>query len=112
MIRDKIRMVDVAWTQLAEMTTDSERVTREAMADSTAYVLFSEEACGRQLPALLVPSPESEKIVVAHEVAAKAGLGGLSAQSQHQIFDTAVVELRARMSELGIDLPEPTEHRL
>jgi len=110
-IRDKARMVDVAWTQLTEMTMVSESATRDAMATSTAYVLFNEEGRGRQLPALLVASPESEQIVAAYEIAAKAGLGGLSAQSQHQIFDAASVELRGRMSELGIDLPEPTEHQ-
>ncbi len=105
-VRDKARMVEVAWTQLAEMALAAEREAREAMAANTAYVMFSEEGRGRQLPALL-SSPAAGQLVAAHEIAATAGLGGLCAQSQQEIFDDVIVELSDKMADLGIVLQAP-----
>ncbi len=104
-VRDKARMLDVGWVQLGEMAEAADERTLAEMAATTAYVLYREEGRGRQLPALLTPGGENEAIVAAYEVAAEAGLGGLTSTTQREVFDVATTEVTTAMAGYGIDVP-------
>lgn len=102
-LRDKARMLEVAWLQLADRAANRSEAERRMIAANISHVLLEEEGRGRQLPALGDPYPEAIDLVRAHQEAT-AGLGGVAPSDQRDVFDLAVAELGPRMAGLGIDL--------
>ena len=102
-LRDKARMLEVAWLQLADAAANRSEAERRLIAANINHVLLEEEGRGRQLPALLDPCPDAVDLSRAHQDAA-VGLGGVVPSDQRDVFDLAVAELGPRMAGLGIDL--------
>ena len=107
-LRDKARMLEVAWLHLADGAANRSEAERRMIAANINHVLWEEEGRGRQLPALLDPSPDAVDLCRAHEDAT-VGLGGVSPADQRDVFDSAVAELGPRMAGLGIDLDTSDE---
>lgn len=111
-IRDKARMLEVAWLQLEEAASGRSPAEREAIASNISYVLFEEEGSGRQLPALLDAGRDATELTEAHHLAATAGLGGVTAADQHDTFEDAVAELTTRLATVGIGIDNRSDqHR-
>jgi hypothetical protein len=100
-IRDKSRMLGVAWDHLAAVVPDAMAADRSTIAESVASVL-AEEANGRQVPVLLAEGADRDQLLDAHARAAAAGLGGVAPDDQLSMFAAVVDDVSARMAGLGV----------
>ena len=102
-IRDKARMLKVAWLYMEDAVSKNSDETRSLISSNINYVLFEEEARGRQLPAFLSSSSDATGLAEANRISA-AGLGGVGDGDQHEIFEVAVDELTTKFAPLGIEI--------
>jgi len=108
-IRDKARMLEVAWDHVADAASQRDAGGRDDLAASINYVLFEEEGRGRQLPALLEDGPDKASLVHAHNLASVAGLGGVAEADQLDVFARSVAELSKRFASIGIDIGQEND---
>jgi hypothetical protein len=102
-VRDKARMLDVAWAHLELVVPRRDEAGRRMIADAVDYVVEVEERRGRRVPALLAPGADREHLLEAHAIAAAAGLGGVPEADQREAVESALAEVAARLSPLGIE---------
>ena len=102
-IRDKVRMLKVAWLYMEDAVAKNSNEVRSLISSNVNYVLFEEEVRGRQLPAFLNSGRDATALAEANRIAI-AGLGGVSDGEQHEIFEVAVDELKAKFALLGIEV--------
>ncbi|HIK97926.1 MAG TPA: hypothetical protein EYG13_00045 [Dehalococcoidia bacterium] len=102
-IRDKARMLKVAWLYMEDAVAKNSNEAHSLISSNVNYVLFEEEARGRQLPAFLNSGSDATGLAEANRIAI-AGLGGVSDGDQHEIFEVAVDELKTKFASLGIEV--------
>ena len=102
-IRDKTRMLKVAWLYMEDAVSKNSNEARSLISSNINYVLFEEEARGRQLPAFLSSGSDATGLAEANRIAV-AGLGGVGDGDQHEIFEVAVDELTTKFAQLGIEI--------
>lgn len=105
-VRDKARMVEVAWAQLGERVPQRDDADRRLIAATVTDVLADEECKGRQVPALLGPGEDRDLLTAAHERAAE-GLGGIPAERQIAVARQAMSEVADRLLALGVVIEVP-----
>ncbi|MEQ8718677.1 MAG: hypothetical protein RIE08_13790 [Acidimicrobiales bacterium] len=101
-VRDKARMLEVAWTHLAETIPGRTEADRRAIAAAVEYVIVEEELRGRRVPALLAAGTDRDGLMTAHSVAATAGLAGVTEAEQLDAVESALTEVAARLADLDI----------
>ncbi len=106
-VRDKARMLDVAWRYLAEVLPDMTDAQRSTIAEGVSSVLSEEEARGRQVPAQLSEGADRRELLDAHTAAANAGLGGVLPDDQVAVFASALAEVHERFAVLGVAIELP-----
>jgi hypothetical protein len=102
-IRDKARMLKVAWLYMEDAVSNNSNESRNLISSNINHVLFEEEARGRQLSAFLSSGSDATGLAEANRIAA-AGLGGVGDEDQHEIFEVAVDELTTKFASLGIEI--------
>jgi len=93
----------VAWLYMEDAVAKNSNEVRSLISSNVNYVLFEEEVRGRQLPAFLNSGRDATALAEANRIAI-AGLGGVSDGEQHEIFEVAVDELKAKFALLGIEV--------
>ena len=102
-IRDKARMLEVAWLYMEDAVAKRTPEVRSFISSNVNYVVFEEEGQGRQLPAFLNSGIDATALTEANRLAI-AGLGGVSDGDQRETFETAVDELKTKFSSMGIEV--------
>ncbi|MCP4903497.1 MAG: hypothetical protein P8J50_16415 [Acidimicrobiales bacterium] len=106
-VRDKSRMLAVAWQYFADVVPDMTDVQRAAIAEGVSSVLSEEESRGRQVPTQLPEGTDRRELLEAHTAAASAGLGGVLPDDQVAVFESALSEIRQRFAVLGVAIELP-----
>lgn len=106
-VRDKARMVAVAWAQIIERVPQRDEGNRRLIASAVSDVLQTEELRGRQVPVFLGPGEDRDRLLAAHELAAAAGLGGVAGDDQRKVAQQAINDVAARFHQLGVEIDLP-----
>ena len=106
-IRDKQRMLDVAWDQIGRQLPLRTSTERAAIGTDVSAVLINEELAGRQVPAFLQPGVDHDALTDAHDRAAAAGLGGVPTNVQSELMRATIDALSTRLSQLDVAV-DPT----
>ena len=108
--RDKARMLDVGWLQVAAALRSADTHRLGAIEAEINRVLTTEERAGKRLPALLAPGEWRDRLVAANSIAASTLLGGVSEPVQRDVFRDAVAELADRFGPLGVGVDTTMSH--
>lgn len=110
-IADKRRHVEFGWLYLGTRASTWDETTRSEISEHVDRYVRDVELAGYHC-ASLAPPGQTEDLVEAEAISAAAGLGGVNAEQERQIFTTWLTESTERIATIGVTVAPISDPRL